>query len=148
MIRRPPRSTRTYTLFPYTTRFRSKGRGFELPNGIGILELELKDGIGLIAHPDDPAGTPTVDLALPPSDCLGLLAFSEAAEWSLRTFAQWWAALSPGPAPEGVRFGSGGKGNSVAQQAPRFVLERLLAERRAAPERTDRLQKAPIGRET
>src|SRR3546814_18213414 len=23
MIRRPPRSTRTYTLFPYTTRFRS-----------------------------------------------------------------------------------------------------------------------------
>src|SRR3546814_12354420 len=65
-----------------------KWRGFELPNGIGILELELKDGIGLIAHPDDPAGTPTVDLALPPSDCLGLLAFSEAAEWSLRTFAQ------------------------------------------------------------
>src|SRR3546814_18500135 len=24
MIRRPPRSTRTYTLFPYTTRFRSR----------------------------------------------------------------------------------------------------------------------------
>src|SRR3546814_2438820 len=27
MIRRPPRSTRTDTLFPYTTRFRSAGRG-------------------------------------------------------------------------------------------------------------------------
>src|SRR3546814_6584242 len=27
MIRRPPRSTRTYTLFPYTTRFRSVRRG-------------------------------------------------------------------------------------------------------------------------
>src|SRR3546814_7712376 len=26
MIRRPPRSTRTDTLFPYTTRFRSDGR--------------------------------------------------------------------------------------------------------------------------
>src|SRR3546814_1563757 len=26
MIRRPPRSTRTYTLFPYTTLFRSHGR--------------------------------------------------------------------------------------------------------------------------
>src|SRR3546814_1433823 len=25
MIRRPPRSTRTYTLFPYSTRFRSDG---------------------------------------------------------------------------------------------------------------------------
>src|SRR3546814_3378925 len=27
MIRRPPRSTRTYTLFPYTTRFRSDEGG-------------------------------------------------------------------------------------------------------------------------
>src|SRR3546814_15078609 len=26
MLRRPPRSTRTYTLFPYTTLFRSNGR--------------------------------------------------------------------------------------------------------------------------
>src|SRR3546814_13802972 len=35
MIRRPPRSTRTYTLFPYTTLFRSR-RGFDegdLPAG-------------------------------------------------------------------------------------------------------------------
>src|SRR3546814_6873398 len=33
MIRRPPRSTRTYTLFPYTTLFRSTGsvRGFHNP---------------------------------------------------------------------------------------------------------------------
>src|SRR3546814_5444792 len=30
MIRRPPRSTRTDTLFPYTTLFRSVGGGFEL----------------------------------------------------------------------------------------------------------------------
>src|SRR3546814_19773368 len=29
MIRRPPRSTRTDTLFPYTTRFRSLIKGFE-----------------------------------------------------------------------------------------------------------------------
>src|SRR3546814_5729584 len=28
MIRRPPRSTRTETLFPYTTLFRSRGREF------------------------------------------------------------------------------------------------------------------------
>src|SRR3546814_2046610 len=27
MIRRPPRSTRTYTLFPYTTLFRSRHKG-------------------------------------------------------------------------------------------------------------------------
>src|SRR3546814_7247258 len=31
MIRRPPRSTRTDTLFPYTTLFRSKGAGVRVP---------------------------------------------------------------------------------------------------------------------
>src|SRR3546814_11354784 len=31
MIRRPPRSTRTDTLFPYTTLFRSAGSGAESP---------------------------------------------------------------------------------------------------------------------
>src|SRR3546814_7453946 len=31
MIRRPPRSTRTYTLFPYTTLFRSRGRDLHVP---------------------------------------------------------------------------------------------------------------------
>src|SRR3546814_10183226 len=35
MIRRPPRSTRTDTLFPYTTLFRSEGRG----------PLEAYDGV-------------------------------------------------------------------------------------------------------
>src|SRR3546814_14543641 len=32
MIRRPPRSTRTDTLFPYTTLFRSAGLSFRRPN--------------------------------------------------------------------------------------------------------------------
>src|SRR3546814_18839164 len=31
MLRRPPRSTRTYTLFPYTTLFRSKAGGCVFP---------------------------------------------------------------------------------------------------------------------
>src|SRR3546814_16855430 len=34
MIRRPPRSTRTDTLFPYTTLFRSNSGHFDLP-GLG-----------------------------------------------------------------------------------------------------------------
>src|SRR3546814_4660733 len=33
MIRRPPRSTRTDTLFPYTTLFRSARRRYRLANG-------------------------------------------------------------------------------------------------------------------
>src|SRR3546814_14692919 len=40
MIRRPPRSTLTYTLFPYTTLFRSENR-----EQIGIYELEEDGGI-------------------------------------------------------------------------------------------------------
>src|SRR3546814_8544724 len=60
MIRRPPRSTRTDTLFPYTTLFRSKvqfrfrelggnfGKGFRLPMAIeifmgDIIAIELTD---------------------------------------------------------------------------------------------------------
>src|SRR3546814_19443373 len=36
MIRRPPRSTRTDTLFPYTTLFRSKNLDAHPPNSKGI----------------------------------------------------------------------------------------------------------------
>src|SRR3546814_4874068 len=36
MLRRPPRSTRTDTLFPYTTLFRSSGLDFEFLNGRGV----------------------------------------------------------------------------------------------------------------
>src|SRR3546814_11190363 len=44
MIRRPPRSTRTDTLFPYTTLFRSIGchAAAEL---IGLPEIELRVGV-------------------------------------------------------------------------------------------------------
>src|SRR3546814_15112511 len=40
MIRRPPRSTRTDTLFPYTTLFRSVGIGPAPRRKIGHLDLE------------------------------------------------------------------------------------------------------------
>src|SRR3546814_9048023 len=42
MLRRPPRSTRTYTLFPYTTLFRSR-RGFarDRHRGIAVIALQL-----------------------------------------------------------------------------------------------------------
>src|SRR3546814_7238577 len=40
MIRRPPRSTRTDTLFPYTTLFRSVFRGLGLADAEGAVEDE------------------------------------------------------------------------------------------------------------
>src|SRR3546814_11502592 len=44
MIRRPPRSTRTYTLFPYTTLFRST---FRVPQLAGRIDRNLS-GIGFL----------------------------------------------------------------------------------------------------
>src|SRR3546814_13112680 len=44
MRRRPPRSTRTDTLFPYTTLFRSRGAGGAIARGAG------RDRAG-VAHP-------------------------------------------------------------------------------------------------
>src|SRR3546814_11390909 len=63
MIRRPPRSTRTDTLFPYTTLFRSNCDEpigeiwFEMPNG-GNAELLIKylftsQKLSIQVHPDD-----------------------------------------------------------------------------------------------
>src|SRR3546814_7130184 len=40
MIRRPPRSTRTDTLFPYTTLFRSRARQSRRDAADGLVELE------------------------------------------------------------------------------------------------------------
>src|SRR3546814_9810945 len=47
MIRRPPRSTRTDTLFPYTTLFRSYGMGTTIwsPLASGLLSGKYNDGV-------------------------------------------------------------------------------------------------------
>src|SRR3546814_123894 len=50
MIRRPPRSTRTYTLFPYTTRFRSLRRSRHPGNGIGRRSGGLAVGVAAFRH--------------------------------------------------------------------------------------------------
>src|SRR3546814_9501983 len=42
MIRRPPRPTRTYTLFPYTTLFRSHG-GADRRGGVAGAGIDLRD---------------------------------------------------------------------------------------------------------
>src|SRR3546814_1788952 len=56
MIRRPPRSTRTGTLFPYTTRFRSQPLGHRdiahAIGGFGVLDEDaIGDRHGLMHHP-------------------------------------------------------------------------------------------------
>src|SRR3546814_10391853 len=48
MIRQPPRSTRTYTLFPYTTLFRSPNAGLFDP-------ISVSAPVGTITNPEHPA---------------------------------------------------------------------------------------------
>src|SRR3546814_19338351 len=56
MIRRPPRSTRTDTLFPYTTLFRALQRGHEVLAGRELLEGQRRVRVGAEAtgheHPE------------------------------------------------------------------------------------------------
>src|SRR3546814_739933 len=46
MIRRPPRSTRTDTLFPYTTLFRS--HGISVPNTPGTIDSDYRGELKII----------------------------------------------------------------------------------------------------
>src|SRR3546814_10079052 len=57
MIRRPPRSTRTDTLFPYTTLFRSAARGKE--HGQAVFEVSSCD----LDHDGFPAVEVVIDVA-------------------------------------------------------------------------------------
>src|SRR3546814_1574954 len=49
MIRRPPRSTRTDTLFPYTTLFRSRPSGTQPPGPLLVHRVEeILVGLGIL----------------------------------------------------------------------------------------------------
>src|SRR3546814_12981092 len=82
MIRRPPRSTRTDTLFPYTTLFRSEGRVERVrPNGT-VLEnrnRSLPSG-GYVMVYTDVTETKRIEAALRQSEQRYALALSGANE--------------------------------------------------------------------
>src|SRR3546814_11873353 len=87
MIRRPPRATRTDTLCPYTTLFRSARLSSEAGRGLGQIARAGKDGIGEAATKLRPA--PREEAAAPPSGLEQLLAREEV---EVRTIK--------GPAPD------------------------------------------------
>src|SRR3546814_11909683 len=65
MIRRPPRSTRTETLFPYTTLFRSPEQAGYLPREAALAGIERAGGdhqVGLGHHLHDVGGVEVVAL--------------------------------------------------------------------------------------
>src|SRR3546814_17812860 len=48
MIRRPPRSTRTDTLFPYTTLFRSLAGQIEAQRTLFAVQMQMQANVGLL----------------------------------------------------------------------------------------------------
>src|SRR3546814_6579265 len=68
MIRRPPRSTRTDTLFPYTTLFRSKagrrtvGRTVRAPRRLPACRTTRRSGVGRAGHVARNAAAPAAAL--------------------------------------------------------------------------------------
>src|SRR3546814_15993817 len=100
MIRRPPRSTRTDTLFPYTTLFRSVGHCGECHSPRNLLGA-VEDDRALSGNPDGPAGgrVPTIK---PGGEDIG--------DWSVKASASY---LGTGRAPAGElldsRVGRGGR---------------------------------------
>src|SRR3546814_19222850 len=55
MIRRPPRSTRTDTLFPYTTLFRSYSQADSAPQAPQLAKLSAPDTLSTVAAPSESA---------------------------------------------------------------------------------------------
>src|SRR3546814_7740010 len=89
MIRRPPRSTRTDTLFPYTTLFRSVSPGSQI-----ILAPAAGQGDGKIAF-SNTGSIGAVDKAGTVTDTDGVLLKSSSAEGA-HTLAAGNAGLSTG----------------------------------------------------
>src|SRR3546814_17107832 len=75
MIRRPPRSTRTDTLFPYTPLFRSPTRTLSFDAGATFLDLKSR--------------SLTVPQALPPSLSIAEVPFNLVAKTTLTAGARW-----------------------------------------------------------
>src|SRR3546814_13357555 len=119
MIRRPPRSTRTDTLFPYTTLFRSKLVGADALERAQILDPVRMSGLGQAQSGETgEKGADHDRLALPPE---GLLI------WKNRLSPPWRVARTISPLPVCVITASG-----TRVQAPRFCSteERRIGEDR------------------
>src|SRR3546814_7872131 len=136
MIRRPPRSTRTDTLFPYTTLFRSLGIGGIQRQGDADLGQPLRGGLQPRQHA---AGG--LDIAVPQQavGAAGIVLGGEAAAElapDLLFIPEREVAVDPG-APQGIEgfafLAFAGQSLALAQQAE-------ARGRRRSEEHTSELQ--------
>src|SRR3546814_20622854 len=98
MIRRPPRSTRTDTLFPYTTLFRSE------PSKFGLTPDELPAFLTQLAEFDTLRVRGLMTMAVNSSD-------SEAVRDCFRMLRQWRDRLRPDGAADLARMSMGLSGD-------------------------------------
>src|SRR3546814_4436106 len=78
MIRRPPRATRTYTLFPSTTLFRSISQSTPICSTI----LPSGERVQLVVPPAVPAGTVSITIRKPSSVTLTMEDFERGGLFS------------------------------------------------------------------
>src|SRR3546814_1553952 len=81
MIRRPPRSTRTDTLFPYTTLFRA---GLQAAHGEGLRKEAGQEAAAVILPPGAPLSAAASSAALAAS-ISAALASTRPTRWSTRS---------------------------------------------------------------
>src|SRR3546814_17941991 len=103
MIRRPPRSTRTDTLFPYTTLFRSGGKDNIAVTLRGIGNLPIGSGTPGVVVYEDNVAIPSVGTNVPTYDV---------------------ASIQVLKVPQGTLFGKNTLGGAVviASQEPTYKL--------------------------
>ena len=76
-----------------------------------------------------PEGAPSVGLALPPSQCLGLIALSADGKRELEALADWWSARTRGETPDVVMLDAD---TNVSDALARFLAGGLLRNALAA----------------
>ena len=126
-------------------------RAVECPADVLFFRFMRDDrGTGRIDQLDTAEGAPSVGLALPPSQCLGLIALSADGKRELEALADWWSARTRGETPDVVmldadtnlsdalaRFLAGGLlRNALAASRTIVQLRRDLAELREEHETT------------
>src|SRR3546814_5722204 len=123
IIRRPPRSTRTDTLFPYTTLFRSHGGADRLFLCAGALEFLDVAGPGMVARRTGEGNRETPlcpvrngGLSVPVAACDQIDPRLDQAAWR--------APLAE-PAPAGLRGGGRGLNRSAEQTSELQSLMRI-----------------------
>src|SRR3546814_8374182 len=103
MIRRPPRSTRTDTLFPYTTLFRSADHALQALRGSRIREVVVLGRRGAwqaaFNNPEleEFEHLPGVDVAVEGDDLLAHDEVANAASWEARRKVETLRRLSARP---------------------------------------------------